>query len=82
MSGREQGDDMARFKNSDWNLPETPIGGHATWDAVKVAVLMDIRDELQRLNGVIGCANFIRIPRVLDQIVANTKKPGRRKKKK
>lgn len=61
---------MARRKDVDWNLGE----GTATWDQVKVAVMMDIRDELKRLNTLLHCSNFQQIPRVLRSIRRNTYK--------
>lgn len=41
---------MARFKNNKWNVggsenPHEP----PTWDGAELAVLMDIRDELQNI---------------------------------
>jgi hypothetical protein len=64
---------MGRFKDINWNLPETPNGSIATWDAVKVAVLMDIRDELKALNSILSCKNALDIPVLLRQIQRNTK---------
>lgn len=37
-------------------------------DGATVAVLMDIREELQRLNSLLHCSNFIGIPRTLKTI--------------
>lgn len=67
---------MARYKDSDWNLPDS-----LSWGQVEVAVLMDIRDELKRLNSLLRCPNFIGIPFRLEQIVKNTKKPKRKRRK-
>lgn len=67
---------MARHKDVTWSLPD-PIG---TWEVVQVAVLYDIRDELQRLNSLLHCQNAIDIPAILRRIEKNTKKPKRRKK--
>jgi hypothetical protein len=38
-----------------------------TWpyDAIHAAVLMDIRDELKRLNDLLHCVNFTQIPATL-----------------
>ncbi len=69
---------MGRFKNADWDLP-TDNGKIQTWQAVEVAVLMDIRDELQTLNRLLGCPNFTAIPTVLRKIRANTAKPRKPK---
>ena len=69
-----------RKKNIQWTLP-TNSDGTTSWDGVKVAVLMDIRDELQHLNALLGCKNFTRIPLALAQIEENTtpKKPPEKK---
>lgn len=64
---------MARHCNADWNLGDPP----GTWEQVQVAVLMDIRDELQKLNSHLRCYNFTRIPQVLDKINKNVA-PARR----
>ena len=69
---------MARFKDGNWNLPDVN-GAIATWDAVKIAVLMDIRDELKRLNGLLHCSNVIAIPARLERIARNTSKPRKAK---
>jgi len=62
---------MARFKNSDWDLADSH-GNVGTWERVGIAVLMDIRDELQTLNRLLGCRNFIEVPTILREIKANT----------
>lgn len=64
--------------DADWN---TPTDTGFTWQHVEVELLMDIRDELKRLNELLNCHNFIRIPTVLDSIYRNTRKPVKRKKK-
>jgi hypothetical protein len=46
-----------------------------------LAVLMDIRDELKRINNVLNCSNCLAIPRKLDRIAANTAMPRKRKGK-
>lgn len=67
---------MARHKNVDWDLPEV-IG---TWERVNTAILLDIRDELKRLNNLLHCQNFIAIPRILKTIRSNTTKPIKKTK--
>lgn len=67
---------MARHKDKNWGLNE-----RVQWEDVKVALLMDIRDELKKLNQTFDCYNFQRIPLVLDGIRKNTTKPKRRKKR-
>lgn len=67
---------MARYKDGDWQLPSAPgTTKIASWDHVKIAVLMDIRDELKQLNRLLGCPNFTEIPSVLREIRRNTAKP-------
>jgi len=68
---------MARHKDGNWNLND-PV---KTWGELHAALLMDIRDELKKLNGLLHCQNFIAIPRKLDEIRRNTakKKPRARK---
>lgn len=65
-----------RHANSNWELPES-----VTWEQASLAVLMDIRGELQNLNRLLHCANFLGIPHKLDQIRRNTAKPRKRKAK-
>lgn len=68
-----------RHRNKDWQLPTSAGGMIESWEAVKIAVLMDIRDELQQLNHTLGCYNFQSIPAVLRTIRKNTS--GLRKEK-
>jgi hypothetical protein len=70
---------LARRINVGW---ATPPEGAFTWDHVAVEVLMDLRDELQRLNALLHCKNFVAIPRKLDAIAANTREPKRKPKRK
>ena len=64
---------MARHKDANWILPElAPSEGQA-----QIAVLMDIRDELKRLNALLHCENFQAIPNLLRAIEPNTKKKPR-----
>ena len=69
-----------RWKNSTWTIDQSVTS--VTWDAITALVLQDIRDELQKLNSLLHCPNFIGIPGVLRTIAANTKpkKPKRRRK--
>jgi len=54
-------------------------GGEVSWDGRQLAVLMDIRDELKRLNTLLHCSNFTAIPGELRAIRRNTTKPRRKK---
>lgn len=79
---------MARHKNKNWNLSGTEENGRSKGISIEhlpIAVLMDIRDELQTLNRVLACPHFTAIPTVLRTIRRNTaglrkqKKPARKK---
>lgn len=61
----------SRQKNGQWRI-EVDSNGRVSWDQIKVAVLMDIRDELQTLNRLLACPNFTGIPRTLKRISSNT----------
>lgn len=52
-----------------------------TWARVSVAVLMDIRRELKRLNAAIYCPNFQEIPYRLRKIEGNTRRKKKRAKR-
>lgn len=71
---------MRKEKDWDWTLG-TPSGarGLYSFDQAQLSVLLDIRDELKRLNAVLHCPNFLNIPLKLDRIGRNTAK--RRKPK-
>ena len=69
---------MARLKNSQWDIPDDQSG--YVWGGAQLAVLMDIRDELQTLNRLLGCQRFLDIPYLLRDIKRNTTKPKRSKR--
>jgi len=75
---------MGKWVRSDhcrdwnWQLYESDGGGFQS-EQVTHALLMDIREELKRLNRVLQCPNFIAVPAKLDKIERNTRK--RRKKR-
>ena len=67
---------MARHKNVMWNLPENNGRPHYhAWESMILATIMDVRDELQRLNSLLHCHNVIGIPATLRSIRRNTYKP-------
>lgn len=68
-----------RWKNATFDL--TNNNGGIEWSKVPIAVLYDIRDELQTLNRLLSCENFLQIPRVLRAIRSNTSKPRKKKRK-
>lgn len=51
---------MARHQDGNWNLPN-----EVQWTHVQVAVLMDIRDELRKINRKLDCH---RVGRMLDDV--------------
>jgi len=71
---------MPRHQNLNWNCGGTARDGKiydVTFAGKQLAVLMDIRDELQKLNTLLGCPNFVGIPRTLRTI--SRKIPARRR---
>jgi hypothetical protein len=65
---------MSRHKDADWRLPTLPNGRIEKWEYVPIAVLMDIRDDLKKLNALLHCHNFVGIPQTLRTIAKQTKK--------
>lgn len=63
----------------NWTVPTNSFGNYEL-GAVQVALLMDLRDELQRLNRILYCQNFLAMPHDLKKIVRNTSKKKRKKK--
>jgi len=66
-------------RDTEWEVADAG-GTVPTWECAGIAVLMDIRRELRRLNGTLNCTNFLNIPHTLNRISANTAKPKKRKK--
>ena len=67
--------------NLTFQVAVTPnASGGNNWDrdAMQVVLLMDIRDELQKLNALLHCQNFVGIPRTLKTIARKipTRKKG------
>lgn len=52
-----------RHKNATWDIP-----ARVTWEQATYAALLDVRDELQTLNAVFRCSNFLGIPGTLTRI--------------
>lgn len=71
---------MARHKDANWNLSGVGPDERSvkTWEEAGIAVLMDIRDELKRLNATLHCQNFLAIPWTLKGIERNTTRKKRR----
>jgi len=57
-----------------------------SWDQIHAGILagilMDIRDELCKLNRLLGCPNFLDVPHILRRISQHTAKPKRKKRSK
>jgi hypothetical protein len=68
-----------RHKNSNWRC-NSP-GEAPSFNGAQLAVLMDIRDEIQRLNSLLHCNNFTQIPHILRSIRRNTAKPRKKRGK-
>jgi hypothetical protein len=69
-----------RLRNQDWIVTNQSGVVHG-YPGAQLAVLMDIRDELKNLNGLLRCDQFLSIPAVLRQIKSNTAKPKEAKKR-
>jgi hypothetical protein len=71
-----------RHKNTNWALSTGTRNANGVDsvpnDSVQFALLMDIRDELQTLNRLLGCPNFVAVPSILRGIRA--KIPTRRRR--
>lgn len=61
-----------REKNANWAVRDRT--GNIYNQGAHLAVLMDIRDELQSLNSLLRCSNFMGIPHDLRLIRKNTTK--------
>ena len=60
---------MTRHKDADWNLPDSKQPGNTvSFDTINAALLLNIRDELKRLNDLLYCVNFVGIPHTLKRI--------------
>jgi hypothetical protein len=69
---------MARRKDVNWSIPEQ--GQTLNIEQAQLAVLMDLRDELQKLNALLHCHNFTNIPNVLRAIRRQQVRPRCRRK--
>ena len=68
---------MARWKNVDWIFNGDEGATNVSIERIRAALLMDIRDELQTLNRLLSCRNFLDIPGQLRTIAKNTEKKKR-----
>lgn len=62
-----------RRRRVDWTVTDD-AGEILSIDHAILAVLMDLRDELQELNALLHCGNFQGFPAALQQIAINTQK--------
>ncbi len=62
-----------RLKDRDWVFHKQ-VNGHYSDTHCAMALLMDIRDELKKLNALFHCPNFTAIPQNLNAIRRNTTK--------
>lgn len=65
------------IRDTDWNV--TIDGNSWSHDQIHMALLVDIRRELKKLNAVFACPNFLEVPRTLRDIKRNTAKRKRPK---
>lgn len=71
-----------RYRNRNWSVVDDCGNlSHSVKGGAILATLMDIRDELQRLNTLLHCPNFAEIPKSLVSIKRNTAKPRPQKAK-
>ena len=54
-----------RKKNINWNVADERGNMYNSVNAASLAMLLDIRDELQTLNKLLGCHNFVNLPQTL-----------------
>ena len=71
---------MRKFANADWELEVSKKNSDSliNTEEAQLAVLMDIRRELQKLNKLLNCQNFLSIPKYL-RLLAERKKRRNRK---
>ena len=67
-----------RHKDLEWDLP----AGNPThpWESIHAALLMDLRDELKAIRGLLQCHRVSRAVRAVETIAENTTRRPRRKK--
>ena len=80
MSLDKQVDRKNGFVRAEWMLwPGKDKGSLKNTAEAQLAVLMDLRDELIKLNRVFECHNALAIPDLLRRIESNTRKPQRKR---
>ena len=66
-----------RYKDREWVLRTDAVGRLESWEQVQAALLMDLRDELKKLNALLTCPNFTAVPGYLRETAINTRKKKR-----
>jgi rRNA maturation endonuclease Nob1 len=61
----------SKTRNLQWSVGDTGNGNMSDQHAL-LCLMMDIRDELQKLNRVFECKNFLAVPTRLAEISINT----------
>ena len=67
-----------RCRNFSWTIRTDEH--HTSMEGAQLAVLMDIRDELQAIRRRLDCPSALAIPRYLEAIERNTRKAKRKRK--
>lgn len=62
----------------DWGVPKNADAKTYSMEAAHLAVLMDIRAELQALNRIFNCGNFLNMPHHLRAVMETVKRTDKR----
>lgn len=57
--------------SAEWSI-RLNDDGTISEEQLQIVLLMDIREELRKLNQLLGCSNFTQLPQVLRTVRANT----------
>jgi hypothetical protein len=68
----------SELADTTWSIWQNENGTYPV-DQVKLVLLLDIREELKKLNATLRCQETQRIPRYLRRIANNTAKPRPKK---
>jgi hypothetical protein len=66
-----------RLKDHNWVFEKDGPNG-ISYESAQLAVLMDLRDELKKLNRLLHCPSFMEIPSTLRSIQRNM--PAKKKR--
>ena len=73
-----------KFRQADWDVRIDSNGHIKSFDEVQISILLDLRDLLEQIDlsmRAFRCSNFLEVPRKLDKIEENTRRPEKRKEK-